>query len=76
MPLTIKINVNGELKIDENNRKNLLLLYLTKSIYSNIIYVKEWVHKQCVTNKLDYTTQLGKAKCGVFLYLSACPDYV
>jgi len=23
-----------------------------------------------------YTTQLGKAKCGVFLYLFICPHYV
>jgi hypothetical protein len=34
-------------------------------------------HRQCVLPILiDYTTQLGKAKCGVFLYLFVSPHYV
>jgi hypothetical protein len=34
-------------------------------------------HRQCVLPIwIDYTTQLGKAKCGVFLYLFVSPHYV
>ena len=30
----------------------------------------------CYLYKMVYTTQLGEAKCGVFLYLLVSPNYV
>jgi len=46
-----------------------------KSVYSK---TRNESHRQCVLPKKSkvYTTQLGKAKCGVFLYLFVSPHYI